>query len=233
MHLPPAPGDRLSDAPVRAVARPDRHPAPGSEAVAGGAPGIRAGGAVRPDPAAGRGSPGDPTTSAWRIQGDVQRRDGWGRGPACGPADLRRGGRPGPGRRSVQPSRPGEWPPRFGATPGDREAILVLSHLESLTPREVHRLAHEEGSAARCLAAIRSGAVGSAGDRDAAGRVDVRSVRAALASTRARVAYPGDPEYPPSLLELADPPACLFLRGRPLPTGPAVAVVRGRLCFPY
>jgi DNA processing protein len=130
-------------------------------------------------------------------------------------------------------ARPGEWPPRFGASPEDREAILVLSHLESLTPRDVHRLAREEGSGARCLAAIRSGDVGSAGDREAAGRVDVRSVRAALASARARVAFPGDSEYPPSLLELADPPACLFLRGRALPTGPAVAVVGARLCSPY
>jgi DNA processing protein len=141
-----------------------------------------------------------------------------------------------PERRSARhplAARPGEWPAGFGASAEDREAILVLSHLESLTPRDIHRLAHEVGSAAGCLAAIRSGSVGSMGDRDAARRVDLRSVRSALDSVRGRVAFPGDPDYPPSLFDLVDPPVCLFLRGRALPTGPSIAVVGARLCSPY
>jgi DNA processing protein len=128
---------------------------------------------------------------------------------------------------------PGEWPPGFAASQEDRDAILVLSHLESLTPRDLRRVAREEGTAVRCLAAIRSGAVGTEGDRDTVRRVDLSSVRAALGSARARVAYPGDPEYMPAVLDLVDPPACLFLRGRPLPVGPAIAVVGARLCSPY
>ncbi|MEO6323222.1 MAG: DNA-processing protein DprA [Thermoanaerobaculia bacterium] len=37
-----------------------------------------------------------------------------------------------------------------------------------------------------------------------------------------------DPEYPPLLREINDPPPILFRRGRPLPTGPAIAVVGAR-----
>ncbi|HJV05661.1 MAG TPA: DNA-processing protein DprA, partial [Actinomycetota bacterium] len=135
--------------------------------------------------------------------------------------------------RAFEGGRPGEWPAGFAASQEDRDAILVLSHLESLTPRDLRRVAREEGTAVRCLAAIRSGAVGTEGDRDTVRRVDISSVRAALGSARARVACPGDPEYPPAVLDLVDPPACLFLRGRPLPTGPAIAVVGARLCSPY
>ncbi|MEW6279924.1 MAG: DNA-processing protein DprA, partial [Candidatus Eremiobacterota bacterium] len=43
-----------------------------------------------------------------------------------------------------------------------------------------------------------------------------------------RVVAPCDPEYPATLLQLTDPPAVLYLRGRTLPTGRAVAVVGSR-----
>jgi DNA processing protein len=127
---------------------------------------------------------------------------------------------------------PGEWPADFVRTGRDRDAVLILSHLESLTPRELHRLAEREGSATRCLAAVRAGAAGTDGDRDAVRTVDPRAVWEATAACGGRIAFPGDGEFPEGLLDLTDPPACLFLRGRPLGTA-ALAVVGARLCSPY
>lgn len=128
---------------------------------------------------------------------------------------------------------PGAWPPDFVRTGRDRDAVLILSHLEGLTPRELHRLADGEGSAARCLAAVRAGAAGTDGDRDALRTVDVRAVREATAACRGRIAFPGEDEYPAGLRDLTDPPACLFLRGSPVGESTAVAVVGARLCSPY
>jgi DNA processing protein len=128
---------------------------------------------------------------------------------------------------------PGAWPADFVRTGRDRDAVLMLSHLESLTPRELHRLALGKGSASRCLAAVRAGAAGTDGDRDAIRTVDVRAVREATSACGGRIAFPGDGEYPVGLKDLTDPPACLFLRGRPLVGRAAIAVVGARLCSPY
>jgi DNA processing protein len=130
-------------------------------------------------------------------------------------------------------ARPGAWPEAFAATDRDRDAILVLSHLESLTPRDLHGLARRERSAAACLRAVEAGNAGSAGDRDAARDVDVRAVREALDASGSSVAFPGDEAYPDAVLDLVDPPACLFFRGRSFPTGPSVAVVGARVCSAY
>jgi DNA processing protein len=139
-----------------------------------------------------------------------------------------------PDRSGAAPvALPGAWPAEFVRTGRDRDAVLVLSHLESLTPRELHRLAVREGSADRCLAAVRAGGAGTDGDREAARTVDVRAVRDALAGCGGRTVFPGDDEYPGDLLDLTDPPACVFLRGRPIREGAAVAVVGARLCSPY
>jgi DNA processing protein len=49
----------------------------------------------------------------------------------------------------------------------------------------------------------------------------------------ARLVAVGDPEYPPELLDLFDPPAGLFVRGRPLEElVPRVAMVGARNCSP-
>jgi DNA processing protein len=146
------------------------------------------------------------------------------------------------GRGSVLPeareqvahiARPGSWPDGFAATDSDRESILILSHLESLTPRELHSLARIEGSGVGCLRAVRAGRAGSAGDRDAIREVDAGSVRHALDSSGSQVAFPGCESYPDALLDLVDPPACLFLRGRPLREAPSIAIVGARVCSPY
>ena len=138
---------------------------------------------------------------------------------------------PGPGVGSV--ARPGAWPEDFASSRRDREAILVLSHLESLTPRDLHRLAWAERTGARCLRAVRTGRAGTDGDRQAIRNIDPREVGESLASSGSRAAYPGDREYPDPLLDLVDPPAVLFLRGGPVVEERSVAVVGARLCSPY
>jgi DNA processing protein len=102
-----------------------------------------------------------------------------------------------------------------------------------MTPAEVHALAWQEGSAARCLAAVRRGQASTEGDRAIAEAVDPSQVRARLVEAKARAVCPGEPEYPGPLLELHDPPGCLFVRGASAAVSPAVAIVGARRCTPY
>ena len=128
---------------------------------------------------------------------------------------------------------PRGWPPGFTGSPEDRDALFVLSHLQNMLPKELHALAWRTGSARACLAAVRGGA-GSPGDRAIAAEVDPRSVRARMSDLGDRFVTAADREYPASLLDLPDPPAWLFVRGRSLlELGTAVAVVGARLCSPY
>jgi DNA processing protein len=125
------------------------------------------------------------------------------------------------------------WPPEFGRDEPELEALLILAHLETLTPRRFLQLAWGEGSARACLQAIRRGA---AGERDGriAESVDVSEVRGALSACGARPLGPGNKEYPACVLDLADPPALLFARGRSLEeVDAAVAVVGARSCSAY
>jgi DNA processing protein len=125
------------------------------------------------------------------------------------------------------------WPEEFVRTGKDRDALLVLAHLERNTPRKLHALAWKERSAVACLNAVRRGAL-AGGDRVIASDVDPRLVRLRLRDLGIRAVTPADDEYPAILLELADPPACLFVRGRSLSElGHAVAVVGARSCSPY
>jgi DNA processing protein len=132
----------------------------------------------------------------------------------------------------VRPDRRG-WPPGFGRDEPELEALLILAHLETLTPRRFLDLAWSEGSARACLQAIRRGA---AGERDGriAESVEVAAVRDALSACGARALGPDNKEYPAFVLDLADPPALLFARGRSLEdVDAAVAVVGARSCSAY
>lgn len=133
------------------------------------------------------------------------------------------------------PRPPGEWPTGFVLGSADRDALLVLSHLEGITPADLHRLAWREATARRCLRAVSAGAAPGASvrDREVAERVEPGSVRAALSRCGARLAAPGDAGYPPGLLDLTDPPICLFVRGTLPAPRPAVAMVGARRCTPY
>lgn len=125
------------------------------------------------------------------------------------------------------------WPDGFGRSRADRDALLVLSHVERNVPRKLHSLAWREGSAAACLTAIRKGAWAK-GDREIAEDVDPQEVCRRLRALGARAITPSDAEYPERLLDLNDPPAWLFVRGRPLSElEHAVAVVGARSCSPY
>jgi DNA processing protein len=129
---------------------------------------------------------------------------------------------------------PGAWPEGFVSGPPDREALLVLSHLVSMTPRSMHRLAASAGTARACLDAVRRGQAGTAADRIAAGSIGAAAVRKRLEAVQGRFVVPGDPEYPPPLLDLPDPPGWLYVRGRRLiPWPTAVAVVGARTCTAY
>jgi DNA processing protein len=128
---------------------------------------------------------------------------------------------------------PRGWPPSFGRDSSERDALIVLAHLETMTPRRLRDLAWSEGSAVGCLEAVRSGAAGDR-DRELADRVDVPAVRDRVASGEARLIAPRDREYPTRLLGLADPPGWLFAKGRSLEEHPtAVAVVGARSCSAY
>jgi DNA processing protein len=129
------------------------------------------------------------------------------------------------------PPAPRGWPGGFGVGPGERLALLTLSELRSLRPLAVHGEAWEVGSAARCVESVRRGRLGSAGDREWLPRIEPDVIAARVADVGARLITPADPEYEDRLLDLSDPPACLFARGRPLTDAPdRVAIVGSRKC---
>lgn len=126
---------------------------------------------------------------------------------------------------------PAGWPPGFGVGEGERQALLVLSTLRGITPRNLHALAWERGGACSALAAIRRGHAGSVGDREHSLGADPGEVLAGAASVGARFVTPVDGEYHPGLLRLADPPSALFVRGERLDRREVrVAVVGSRRC---
>ncbi len=142
-----------------------------------------------------------------------------------------------PGRMSRGSAQRGSpwpvWPDGFAASSEDRDAVLVLSALRTVTPRSLIALANEAGSAAGVLAAIREGRAGSEGDRAIARSSDPATLAAAIAACGARTVPWGTPGYPAQLAEIPDPPAALFVLGGAFPAVPdAVAVVGARRCTP-
>jgi DNA processing protein len=130
-----------------------------------------------------------------------------------------------------EPPPPRGWPPGFGKGEEERLAILTLSELRGLRPLKVHAEAWETGSALGCVESVRRGLMGSDGDREWLPQVDPRTTSARVERARARFVTPADPEYEDRLNDLRDPPACLFLLGRPLGDSPErVAIVGSRKC---
>jgi DNA processing protein len=142
---------------------------------------------------------------------------------------------PDAGRAVSGPSPPGAWPEGFVSGPADRDALLVLAHLGTMSPADRHRLAWREGTARACLLAVRAGAAqgATARDRAVAEAVDPAAVRGSMGACGARLVAPGDLDYPPGLLDLTDPPMSLFVRGRLPPPRPAVTMVGARRCTAY
>lgn len=126
---------------------------------------------------------------------------------------------------------PRGWPAGFGSGPDERRAILTLSELRGLRPLAVHATAWSAGSAVGCVAAVRAGRLGSARDREWLERVDPAATEAAVERAGARFLTPADREYDDALNDLRDPPAGLFLLGRPLADRrERVAIVGARRC---
>jgi DNA processing protein len=107
-----------------------------------------------------------------------------------------------------------------------------LATLRGITPRKLHELAWQEGSADACLVAVRRGRAGSEGDRQAALEADPDTIDTSVRAVGARFVGPSDPGYPASLFDLErDPPIGLFVRGRELTElVQAVSVVGARNC---
>jgi DNA processing protein len=79
--------------------------------------------------------------------------------------------------------------------------------------------------------AVRAGELGSARDREWLEAVDASATEGAVERAGARFVTPADPEYEDRLNDLRDPPAGLFLLGRPLgEQGERVAIVGARRC---
>jgi len=124
-----------------------------------------------------------------------------------------------------------EWPEAFARSAADREALACLLAIPSLTPRRLLRLAQTERAASACLRAVSSGRMGRSADRDRATPGRGRELLQRAAELGARFVSVGEPEYPRVLLDLADPPAGLFVIGRPLSQlEPRVAIVGARNC---
>lgn len=131
----------------------------------------------------------------------------------------------------LDPPTPHGWPPGFGDGDAERHAILTLSELRGLRPLKVHAEAWEQGTATGCLESVRRGRLGSDGDREWLPQADPQVTSARVERAGARFVTPADPEYDNRLNDLRDPPACLFLLGRPLGDLPErVAIVGSRKC---
>ena len=126
---------------------------------------------------------------------------------------------------------PRGWPPGFGDGPGEADALLALSCV-GLTPRDLHALVWETGSASGCLRAIRGGRLGPVRAESARAHSAPR-IREALRDAGARVILPADPAFPEILLDLPDPPAWLYAAGPGDPGREALAVVGARDCSAY
>jgi DNA processing protein len=123
----------------------------------------------------------------------------------------------------------GRFPPGFGRGRDERRSALLLRCLLGITPRTLAEVIGREGSASAAAAAIRRGAAGSDADRAFLRDADPDAIAAGVTACGARLALPGDPDYWPAFLRLADPPVGIFVRGAPLDHGDVrVAIVGSR-----
>ena len=84
--------------------------------------------------------------------------------------------------------RPRAFPPGFGAGPGEADAALSLRCLLGITPRVLHDLIWQVGSASEAVRAIAGGAAGSDNDRACLRDVVPAEVRRRLVEADARFA---------------------------------------------
>jgi DNA processing protein len=141
--------------------------------------------------------------------------------------------RPTSRKATKRSEHPVSYPPGFATAERDRQALIVLLHLPSLTPARLGLLGQRNGTAGACLAAVRRGAVATPADAGRARAIDAGDAAARVRSCGARFVPAGDARYPPELLNLHDPPAGIFVRGRdPCELTPRVSIVGARNCSP-
>jgi len=103
--------------------------------------------------------------------------------------------------------------------------------LRGISPLKLLEVADREGTAVATLEAIREGRAGSDADREFARDLDPDAIHRALVAFGASLVPFGSVAYPPQLENLEDPPAAIFVKGRPLPPRDrAVAIVGARNC---
>ncbi|HYU92045.1 MAG TPA: DNA-processing protein DprA [Actinomycetota bacterium] len=109
--------------------------------------------------------------------------------------------------------------------------MLVLMALRGISPIKLLEVADRERAAEATLEAVRRGRAGSHTDREFARGLDPDDIDRALVACGASLVPFGSAGYPPQLENLEDPPAALFVKGRPLPPRErAVAIVGARNC---
>lgn len=123
------------------------------------------------------------------------------------------------------------WPDGFTAGERERRAALVLSALAGLRPSTLIRAAAEAPTASACIRLVERGRLGSDEDRRCVALLGAERIQAALDRCGGRTLVWDDPEYPPQLRQIHDPPFLLYLRGGGLPEAArAVAIVGARRC---
>ena len=108
---------------------------------------------------------------------------------------------------------PHGFPDGFGEGPREADAVLLLRCLLGITPRDLFALIWRVGGASAARTAILRGSAGSDHDRAFLADADPGAIRDRIGAAGARFAAPGDPEYWPAFLRLADPPVGIFVRG--------------------
>lgn len=124
---------------------------------------------------------------------------------------------------------------------GELAAYLALAQIPGIGPARLRTLLDAFGSAAAAqiapagaIAALPGFGPAAAGAVRAAGRKGGEDILRSLDRLGARVLLPTQPEFPPLLAEIADPPAALFVWGdASLLSRPAAAIVGSRDHTPY
>jgi len=126
-----------------------------------------------------------------------------------------------------------KWPRDFAKGERNRRAVAALTTLRGISPRRLLALAQTAGSATDCIAAAQRGQGVSDADRVQARTADPDEVFDAARACDARMVTPADQEYPAGLLDLADPPVAIFVRGRRLDELlPGISIVGARSSSP-
>ena len=89
----------------------------------------------------------------------------------------------------------------------------MLSALAGLRPTTLIRAAADAPTASACLGLVARGELGSDEDRRLVSELRAERIQAAVDRLGARTVVWDDPEYPPALRQIHDPPFLLYVRG--------------------